>query len=619
MLYMTVLIVACAGAAVIAPYAPDAEDLDHVLAGPSSGHLLGTDDLGRDVLSRILYGGRVTLLDALEAVLTFAIVGIPLGLLAGFRGGRVDRAIMSVTDVVLAMPVIIILLVVAAVFTGDLPLMIALGVISAPSLVRVVRASTATVRSELYVRAAEVVGLSKRQIVRRHVLPQVLAPIMVQVTVFAAAAIAIEASLGFLGLDVSPPAPSWGSMVAEAATVIYQQSWLIIPCGGVIALTVIALGILGDELRGVQAESRSTAPAAKPPRPKRTTPSPVPRSVQADEPALDRSALLTVRELSVAVPAAAGEVPVVDGVSFALAQGECLGIVGESGCGKSMTAAAILGLLPTGARVAGGSVTFGGRELVGMRAKDRAGLRGSEIALISQEPMVALDPAFTVGSQLREVLRHHRQLGRRDASVASGALLEQVRLPNARLVAEKFPHELSGGMAQRVCIALALAGQPRLLIADEPTTALDVTVQAEILDLLLSLREANGMAILLITHDWGVVANSCERTAVMYAGQIVELATVSELFARPRHPYTEGLLAANPHLSGRGRLPSIPGTVPTPQDWSDSCRFAPRCRYATADCIASRVPSVTSEEGRETRCLHPERVGESWAGAHAGV
>jgi peptide/nickel transport system permease protein len=584
LVYLVCLVAACSAAPLVAPANPNYENLLDVSSGPSLAHLLGTDDLGRDVLSRILFGGRITLLDAAEAVIVFVVVGVPLGLVAGYLGGRLDRLVMSVTDIVLSIPVIIVLLVVAAVFQGDLPLMVSLGIVASPSIIRVVRATTLSVRTELYVKAAEVIGLSRLQVLRRHILPQVLAP-----------------------------APSWGSMIAEAATVIDQQPWLMIPSGCVIALTVIALGLVGDAVRDININRRSptvlrarsigSGSSQNGARAAEGTPNPegsVPSGAEA---------LLSVRDLSIVLPNAGGELLIVDAASFDIGRGESLGIVGESGCGKTITARALLGLLPPGGRIAGGSAMFDGEQLVGARKQSRVQLRGKAIGLISQEPMAALDPAFTVGYQLREVIRANRKLGRRAARTESLDLLEQVRLPNPVLVAGRYPHQLSGGMAQRACIALALAGRPKLLIADEPTTALDVTVQAEILDLLTSLRHDTGMAILFVTHDWGVVADFCERTAVMYAGQVVEIGGVDEMFRLPLHPYTEGLLAANPHFAGEGPLPSIPGTVPPPGAWPSGCRFAPRCPYVTVDCKISAIALRPGTEGRVTRCLHPERIG----------
>jgi peptide/nickel transport system permease protein len=300
---------------------------------------------------------------------------------------------------------------------------------------------------------------------------------------------------------------------------------------------------------------------------------------------------------------------VVRDVSFDLAPGEALGIVGESGCGKTVTARSLLGLLPAGGHVTAGSALFGGLDLAAAPEREFARIRGKAIGLISQDPVSGLDPSFRVGSQLAEVVRRHSSLTHGQARARAGELLGLVKLPEPQDTFSRYPHELSGGMAQRVSIALALAGNPRLLIADEPTTALDVTVQAEILALLCDLRERLGMAIILVTHDWGVLADLCDRAMVMYAGEVVEEATVQEIYSSPRHPYTEALLAANPHLAPAGdTLPAIPGTVPPPSAWPDGCHFRLRCRYASKACGSGIVPVTAPAPGRLTRCIHPDKL-----------
>lgn len=606
--FLLLVVVVSAAASLIAPDGPEISNFQSLSQGPSLSHLLGTDDLGRDVLSRLLFGGRVTLLGAAEAILTFVIVGVPFGLMAGYLRPRIDRLVMSAIDVVLSMPVIILLLVVGALFHGNLALMITLGVVASPGIVRVVRAATLAVRSELYVKAAEVVGLSRLQILRRHILPRVLGPILVQVSVFAAAAVAIESTLGFLGLDVNPPAPSWGSMVAEGATQINQQPWLIVPSGLTIALTVLAIGLLGDTIR--DAMSRD---GFAPPRRISTRRSRNPNDdstslevVVGDVDGTDANeSLLSIRNLVVTLQR---NQVMIDNVSFDLRKGETLGIVGESGSGKTLTILALLGLLPEGLEVSSGRVTFAGEELL-TNGTFKSDLRGREIAFVSQDPMSALDPGCTIGSQLREAVRRNLGVRRPESKARAIELLRLVDLPNPEWVARRFPHELSGGMAQRVCIALALSGSPSLLIADEPTTALDVTVQAEILDLLRSLRERREMSLIIVSHDWGVIADSCDRTLVMYAGEVVELAKIEDLFTNPRHPYTEALLAANPHLVTDGPFPSIPGGVPLPEDWPFGCRFEPRCRYAQPDCSIAPIQPVVISTTHLARCIHSESVG----------
>jgi peptide/nickel transport system permease protein len=296
-------------------------------------------------------------------------------------------------------------------------------------------------------------------------------------------------------------------------------------------------------------------------------------------------------------------------VSFDVARGETVGIVGESGCGKTMTAMSILGLLPNGGEISDGRIVFDGRDLASMTEKQLREIRGKQIALISQEPMVSLNPAFRVGWQLAHCVRIHHGVSRREAERRAVALLERVHLPDPATVARRYPHELSGGMAQRVAIARALSGDPRLLIADEPTTALDVTVQAEILQLLREIQQEQGMAILLVTHDWGVVADICDRTVVMYAGEVVERATVQSMFHEPLHPYTQALLDSNPaHALEGDFLPTISGSVPKPGRWPTGCRFYPRCRYGTPECEGQPIGLARPADGRETRCIHWESL-----------
>jgi oligopeptide/dipeptide ABC transporter ATP-binding protein len=598
-------LVALVAAALIVPRVvsvdPAAQDLGHALSGPSAAHWLGTDRLGRDVLARLLVSTPGTLVDVVDAVVVFTVLGVGLGVLAGFLGRWPDRTISRFGDLVLALPGIIVLLMVLAVFPGnDFAAMVALGVLTCPVLLRVVRAVTISTRNELFVKAARLSGLTTTQIIRRHILPWLAGPITVQVSLFAAAAVLAQAGLSFLGLARPETAgPSWGNMIAEASNVISSDAWLLVPTGGIVALTVLALGLLGDAVRDVTV-GRSARGSARwlglgtAPRP-------------AVEPT-GTPGLLSVRGLTIGFPDS-GATTVVRDVDLDVRAGEILGIVGESGCGKTVTARSLLGLLPNGGGVTAGSIRFDGTELVGLDERRLARLRGSRIAFVAQDPMNSLDPTFRVGSQLVEVIRRHQPLSKRAGRQRALELLELVQFPEPEPVARRYPHELSGGMAQRVAIALALAGDPELLIADEPTTALDVTVQAEILTLLRGLRSRLGMAIVLVTHDWGVLADLCDRAAVMYAGEIVEQADIADLYRAPRHPYTAGLLAANPHRAPVGDLlPAIAGSVPPPSAWPGGCHFAPRCPYTTADCRAAPVAVTVIDPSRLTRCLHFDQL-----------
>ncbi len=322
-------------------------------------------------------------------------------------------------------------------------------------------------------------------------------------------------------------------------------------------------------------------------------------------------ALLSVRDLRTYFHLGAGAgdeervARAVDGVSFDVLPGETLGVVGESGCGKTVTSLSIMGLLPRPpARIEeGSSIRFAGRELVGLPEEGLRALRGNEIAMIFQEPMSSLNPVYTVGRQIAEALQLNDETSRADARAESIRLLSEVGIPDPATAVDAYPHQLSGGQRQRVMIAMALSCSPRLLIADEPTTALDVTIQAQILDLLAHLRERHDMAVLLITHDLGVVAEVCDRVVVMYAGQVVETGDVHDIFARPRHPYTRGLLSSLPSLDEPARrLVPIPGTVPSPTAWPPGCRFAERCPEAGEECGRPQELVDLGTPGRSARC-----------------
>jgi peptide/nickel transport system permease protein len=613
LIYLAVVAVACALAPWIAPYDPLAQNLHAIGQGPGAAHLLGTDMLGRDVLSRLLFGGGYSLTGVANAVVVLLVVAVPIGLWAGYAGGGVDRMVSRIIDVAMSVPVIIILLAVLTIFNRNMTAaMTVFGLLGSSGLIRVIRGNVLSVRGELYVDAARVIGLGPVQIAVRHVLPRTRGAIIVQVSIFAAISLGVQTGLSYLGLGVPPPAPTWGGMVGDAATVLQTNPWLLVPSGGVIALTVLAFGLLGDVVRDASSERARTAPSrrsrkAKPGAAKKPEYSAA--VAPSSHPEHDGAALLSVRGLTVAFGFGEDATTVVENVSFDIAAGECVGLVGESGSGKTVTALSVLGLLKRGGTVTGGSVYLEGRDITHLKEREKRAFRGTEIALISQEPMVALDPSFTVGDQLAEIVRSRRKVSRAAARKRAVELIEAVNIPDPTAVAKRYPHQISGGMAQRIAIAAAIAGDPKLLIADEPTTALDVTVQAEILDLLRSLQEKNGMAVLLVTHDWGVVADLCTRALVMYAGQIVESAEIDRMFGLPLHPYTKALLEASPHLAVEGEpLPAIPGSVPRPRDWPVGCHFAARCRFATDACSAAPIPLLEVAEDRITRCIHTDRL-----------
>lgn len=598
--FLALMVLACACAPLVAPLDPLAQHLTDVRSGPSGTYLFGTDSLGRDLLSRLLYGGRLSLLGVFEAVVVYMLVAVPAGLAAGYFGGVVDRVIMRIAELFMSVPVIIILLAVLSIFGHSLTAaMIALGVLSAAGLTRIVRGSALAAREELYVVAAELMGLSRMHVIARHVLSRCRGVIIVQTSLFAALALSVQTGLSYLGLGPQPPAPTWGGMVGDAASMFGRDPWMLVPPGVVIALTVLAFGVLGDVVRDVTADHQPGVET----RTRRAAP-----ERRAGTEVQPSSALLSVQHLTVG----ADGTTLLDDICFEVPHGQTVGLVGESGSGKSMTAHAILELLPSNCGLDGGHVLFDGVDLVDLDEAGFRKVRGRQISLVSQNPMSSLDPSFRIGSLVGEVVKAVE--GLRGSAVRNRVieLLEQVGIPDALAVSRRFPHQISGGMAQRVAIAMALAGRPRLLIADEPTTALDVTVQAEILDLLRDLQAENGMAILLVSHNWGVIADMCSSVVVMYAGQVVECSPAGEVFSLPAHPYTDALLRSSPEKAEAGqRITSIPGVVPPPGAWPAGCHFAPRCAFARPECQSDGIPLIPVGGHRASRCVRTEVLFET--------
>jgi peptide/nickel transport system permease protein len=599
LLFLVALALVAIFAPAIVPYGEGEQHLTNGLKGISGEHLLGTDNLGRDTFSRLVFGARVTLQAAFQAVFVAGIIGIPIGLLVGYKGGWFDRIVMRVADVGDAVPGILLAFAVIAVLGRGLTnAMIAVGLIFVTGYIRMTRALVLAEREKLYVDAAKVGGLRTSNILLRQLLPNVGGPLIVQTAIFAGRAVLIEAALSFLGLGLDVTRASWGGMLSAATSYSAIQPLLPWPPGLAITFTVLAFNLVGDGLRDALGGEKALTLRATgqrrllvPKRPRRGA------ELQQDEASgtaavLDEDVVLAVKNLTVQFPHPDRDrVTIVDNVSFALRAGETLGLVGESGSGKSMTGLAIMGLLPRPGVIEGGSVRLAGRELTTLTDNELTAVRGDDIAMIFQDPLVALSPVHSVGRQLTQAVRNHREMSGSQARERAIELLGLVGVPSAEKRMSDYPHQFSGGMAQRVVIAMALAGEPKVLIADEPTTALDVTIQRQVLELLDDLKERFGMAVLLITHDLGVVAGSCDRGIVMYAGQIVETAPVESLFERPQHPYTGALLQAMPRNSSDAeRLPTIEGRVPAPWDWPNGCRFHPRCAYAQDACGMASIP-----------------------------
>ncbi|PPG36447.1 dipeptide/oligopeptide/nickel ABC transporter ATP-binding protein [Pseudoclavibacter sp. RFBG4] len=613
----------------VAPLDPLAQDLALARQLPSAEHLLGTDDLGRDVFSRLIHGGAATLGGAVLAAVVAMGIGIPLGMIGGYFRGFTDTLVSRFADFFQALPTIVILMAVIGAFGNNTTVaMVTLGIAMSDGFVRLARATTLQVRRELYVDAANVAGIAPGLILFRHVLPNIRGPLLVQLSITMGAALLIQAGLGFLGLGTPPPAPSWGGMISEASELIYLHPWLLVPSGVIMILSILSFNVVGDALAG----NRPGTTLARSFFRKKPAAQVATKPVAVDDPQPDvDDAIVSVRDLSVSFTDSTGEFAVVQGVSFDVRRGEALGMVGESGCGKSVTAKSLLGLVAPGGRVSKGEIVIDGTNIVGQSNKQLRAVRGSKIALVSQEPMTALDPTFTIGAQLREAIAHHT--GRKAGEVQERALelLRLVGMPDPQQAAASYTFQVSGGMAQRAAIAMALTGEPEVLVADEPTTALDVTVQAEILDLLRRLREELGLAVIIVTHDLGVVADTCDRAVVMYAGQVIEEADVDTLLTAPSHPYTRALLAAMPANAVAGvPMDAISGAVPAPRDWPTGCRFAERCAFATERCRTSPValtlqrrgtgsasgsadqrPAVGQQRSGMARCVRVEEVAKA--------
>jgi len=601
-------------APLLAPYGPNVQDLFHINAGPSGAHWLGTDDLGRDMLSRLIFGARPPLRAAFQIVGGALVLALPLALVAGFVRGSIDMVIMRAMDALFSFPPLVLALTVAGLLGPDLnDASIAIAIVFVPSFVRLIRGEVIAVREENYVEAARATGVAPGRLVRTHILPNVALPLIIQVALALGYAILIDAGLSFLGLGEQPPTASWGLMLTEAYRYIFSSPLTLVFPGLAILLTVLAFNLVADGLRDALGRERfgatRAARLAGGRRARRVAASAAHAERQRAAGEIDVPSspeLLTVEHLRVEFATRDGWLPVVEDVGFGVLPGRTLGLVGESGSGKTVSALAIMGLLPRReSRVPEGSVRFDGMELTELSAPRMRQIRGNDIAMIFQEPMTSLNPAFTVGNQIAEQVRAHREVSRGEAWARAVDMLDQVGIPDPTRRARDYPHAFSGGMRQRVMIAMALSCEPKLLIADEPTTALDVTTQAQILELLASLQQERHMAMIFVTHDLGVISDIADDVVVMYAGQVMERTAVGELFGRPHHPYSEALLASMPQLASPGSaLKVIAGQVPRPDEMVAGCRFGPRCDYTVDGCRAGPVAlEPTADSGGLVRCV----------------
>ncbi|MEO3413324.1 dipeptide/oligopeptide/nickel ABC transporter permease/ATP-binding protein [Roseovarius sp. CAU 1744] len=568
----------------------------------SEGHLLGTDHLGRDLLSRLLHGTRLSLAVGVAAALIAATIGSAIGIIAGYFGGRIDNVIMRGVDMLMAFPYILLALaIVAALGPGLLNALIAVAAVNVPFFARNIRGITVGLAGREFIDAARLAGMGHTRIILTELLPNVLPVIIIAMSTTVGWMILETAGLSFLGLGSQPPQADLGSMLGEARSALISHPHTSVVPGIMIFLIVMSINLLGDGVRdALDPRLRSGALSR-----------PLPTTLvdrKGDIPAATDD-LLAIQNLETQFHVGKRIYRAVGGVSLAVKPGECLGVIGESGSGKSVTALSVMGLVasPPGV-ITGGAVQFQGEDLIGARYETLRRKRGDRVAYIFQDPLSTLHPLYRIGRQLAEAIQSHHRVSNAEAHARAVQLLKDVRIPNAESRVDNFPHEMSGGMRQRVGIAMALANEPDVIIADEPTTALDVTVQAQILSLLDDLRRDRGLAIIFITHDFGVVAQLCDRVAVMYAGRIVEEGPTQAVLDAPAHPYTKRLIACVPELGGgRRELAAIPGLPPVVDDLPPGCAFAPRCDKAQAACRTDEV-ALKGAAPRAVRCLYPEEA-----------
>ncbi|GLQ72007.1 dipeptide/oligopeptide/nickel ABC transporter permease/ATP-binding protein [Vibrio penaeicida] len=572
----------------------------------SSNHVLGTDHLGRDLFSRLLWGTQLSLLVGISASVGAAVIGSTIGIVAGYFGGRVDNVFMRTIDMLMAFPYILLALaIVAALGPGLMNALVAVVAVNIPFFARNIRGVTVGIAHKEFIDAARLAGMSHLKIILFEVLPNVIPIIVVAMSTTIGWMILETAGLSFLGLGSQPPQADLGSMLGEARNALISYPHASVVPGLMIFLIVICVNLLGDGIRDAL-DPRLKSGALS--RPAAATKVNIDRAMEPTH-EHPENALLSVARLHTRFYIGQRVYKASNGVSFHIKAGECLGIVGESGSGKSVTALSIMGLIPSppGA-ITGGSIHMDGEELIGMPYQRLRQFRGDKVAYIFQDPLSTLHPLIRIGDQLIEAILVHHSMPKSEAREKAVDLMEAVHIPNAAERMNAYPHELSGGMRQRIAIAMALINDPQLIIADEPTTALDVTVQGQILALLDELRRERGVAILFITHDFGVVSQLCDRVAVMYAGEIVEEGGTSDVLTSPKHPYTRRLIQCVPEL-GRGKthLHAIEGLPPLTSDLPVGCNFAARCTKATESCH-QQPPAQERTGDRFVRCHYPEEA-----------
>ncbi|MET8144228.1 dipeptide ABC transporter ATP-binding protein [Sphaerisporangium sp. NPDC005288] len=509
---------------------------------PSAQHWWGTNGIGQDVFAQVTHGLQKSLVIGLVVAVFSTVLATLAGAAAGYFGGWADRAVRFLIDLFLVFPGFLVISMISPVLRGSgWPVFaLLLGVLGWMVSARIVRSMTLSLKEREFVRAAEFMGVGGARVIARHVLPNVASFLIVDTTIAVGGAVMSETTLSYFGFGVQPPDVSLGTLIADATGGATTYPWMFFFPAGLLIVFVLAVSMVGDGLR--DAVDPTPRPARRARRARRPRPAASPAARTPREPVPD-DVVVSVRDLRVAF----GGQEAVKGVSWDLRRGEVLGIVGESGSGKSVTALAAMGLLPPSASVSG-SVRLAGTEIIGAPVPTLMALRGRRVAMVFQDPLSAFTPVMRVGDQLAEAVRVHQRVSRAEAGRRAVELLRMVGIPDPALRAGSYPHEFSGGMRQRAMIAMAMANDPEVIVADEPTTALDVTVQAQILDLLREARRRTGAALVFVSHDLGVIAGLADRVVVMRDGLVVEHGTVEDVFARPKEDYTRELLAAVPRL-----------------------------------------------------------------------
>ncbi|MFF1278167.1 dipeptide/oligopeptide/nickel ABC transporter permease/ATP-binding protein [Streptomyces marokkonensis] len=583
-------------------------DTGRLLQGPSGQHWMGTDNLGRDVFFRVLVATRLSVALALLATVLGVATGLVLGVAPALLGRRAGRAVTAVVNIAVAFPGLLLALFFAVVFgVGTQGAVLAIGFATAPGFARLTQTLVASVSERDFVCAARVAGVGRVRVLTRHVLPNIAEPLIVNATIGAGSALLAFSGLSFLGLGVQAPSYDWGRLLGEGLTGIYTHPAAALAPGAAVVIAGLAFNLTGEAV--AKAVGIPTAHGIR-------LPSSVGKAAAGKAPVEPKAAagpgtdpVLSVEGLRVSFPGPHGPVTPVRGVGLSVGRGESVGVVGESGSGKSLTALAVSRLVEHPGTVDADRLEFLGTSLLDGEKETAATrqLLGTSLAMVFQDPMTSFNPTMRIGRQLSEVAEQHLGMNRRRAWARAVERLREVRIPAAERRAAQYPHEFSGGMRQRAMIALGLMGRPALIIADEPTTALDVTVQRQVLRVLERVRTADGVALLLISHDINVVAQICERVLVMYAGRVVEELPSDRLLTAARHPYTRALIATVPHMeSDLDRpLPVIPGRPVSPGQVPSGCAFAPRCPAARDRCHTDDPRLRVSEPGHRIACWYP--------------